>query len=410
MGKGVILPKCTEFDVAVLGAGPAGSAAAISLAKANHRVVLLDHAVKPDFSWGESLPPAANPLLSELGVSQENMAGDHLRSCGTQSAWGESALRDTAFIRHPRGQGWHLDRAAFDAKLRSIAVENGVYLLTYGGQLRFDRAKLGCWKLVIDGPEKFTIRTRWIVDCSGRQSWFASRLGIKRIHFDRLVAVGGIFRNQERCLDQDTATLIEAVSDGWWYTIRMPGGKRIAAFVTHPGGDSLQHARTFDGFLNLLSKTHHIMPRVNQGNYILDHGPTVTVANSSRLEILWGEGWTAAGDAAIAFDPLSSQGVFHALYSGLAAARAVSAAISGDTVALDGYAHRLDAVFAEYMIKRKLFYSLERRWAENQFWQAARSVGYPTQDELQNFLKNFSEEATSTRPPGPTPRSSVPAR
>jgi flavin-dependent dehydrogenase len=162
--------------------------------------------------------------------------------------------------------------------------------------------------------------------------------------------------------------------------MRMPGGRRIAAYVTHPAGHSLQRARTGDGFLSLLSKTNHILPRVERGGYVLDQGPTVTVANSSRLELLWGKGWTAAGDSAMAFDPLSSQGVFHALYSGVTAARAVSAAISGDPLALDGYSCRLNAVFAEYMIKRKLFYSLERRWAENRFWQMARSVGpHPAQ-------------------------------
>jgi flavin-dependent dehydrogenase len=368
------LPGCAEFDVAVIGAGPAGSAAAISLAKAGHRVLLLDRASRADFSWGESLPPAANPLLSELGVSQEIMAADHLRSCGTQSVWGESVLRDTAFIRHPRGQGWLLDRAAFDAKLRSIAVEHGAHLLTYIGQLRFHREQQGSWKLVMDSPQELATNAHWIVDCSGRRSWFASRLGVKRIHLDRQVAIGGIFSNPPTSLDQDTATLVEAVSGGWWYTLRVPHGKRIVVYLTQPGGNTMQQARTKAGFLDLLSNTNHVIRRVKECGYTLEHGPTATVANSSRLEVLWGDGWTAAGDAAMAFDPLSSQGIFHALYSGVSAARAVSATLSGDSLASDRYVQRLDAVFSEYIIKRMLFYSLERRWVDNHYWQTALSV------------------------------------
>jgi flavin-dependent dehydrogenase len=369
------LPGCAEFDAAVIGAGPAGSAAAISLAKAGHRVLLLDRASRTNFSWGESLPPAANPLLNELGVSQEIMAADHLRSCGTQSAWGENVMQDTAFIRHPRGQGWLLDRAAFDAKLRSIAVENGAHLITNVSQLRFHREQQSHWKLVMDSLEELPIDARWIVDCSGRQSWFASRLGVKRNHLDRQVAIGGIFSNQPTSLDQDTATLVEAVPGGWWYTLRTPNGKRIVVYLTHPGGNTMQRARTKAGFLDLLSNTNHVVRRVQEGGYTLDHGPTTTVANSSRLKVLWGDGWTAAGDAAMAFDPLSSQGIFNALYSGVSAARAVSATLSGDSLAPDRYVQRLDAVFSEYMIKRTLFYSLERRRVDNHYSQTALCVG-----------------------------------
>ena len=367
--------RCAEFEVAVLGAGPAGSAVAISLAKANHQVVLLDHASTPDFRWGESLPPAANPLLSELGVSQEVMAADHLRSCGTQSAWGESALREAPFIRHPRGPGWHLDRTAFDAKLRSIAVQNGARLLTYAGQLSIRRELQGYWKLVVNGPEEWSINARWIVDCSGRQSWLASRLGVKRIHLDRQVAIGGIFEGHGPPADWDSATVVEAAAGGWWYTLRMPNDIRIVVHVTHPGGNTMQVARTESGFLRLLSNTSHVRRRLEGCGYRLDHGPTVAVANTSRLQVLCGDGWTAAGDAAMAFDPLSSQGVFNALYSGTRAAYAVSASLSGDSLALGRYVHRLDAVFAEYMINRRLVYSLERRWGYDHFWQTASSAG-----------------------------------
>ena len=374
------MQTCAEFDVAVLGAGPAGAAVAISLAKAKRRVVLLDYASAPDFVWGESLPPAANPLLCELGVSQEMMGADHLRSCGTRSAWGESVVHDNLFIRHPRGQGWHLNRTAFDARLRSVAVQNGARLLTYAGQLSFQRQRQGFWKLVVNGPQEWTIKARWIVDCSGRRSWLASRLGAKRIHFDRLVAIGGLFKRQGLPVDEDSATLVEAAPDGWWYTLRMPNDNRIVVYVTHPGRSTMQLARTESGFLGLLSETNHVRRRLEECGYTLDNGPMVAVANSSRLEVLWGDGWTAAGDAGMAFDPVSSQGVFNALYSGVRAAQAVSAALSGDLLALDRYVHRLDAVFAEYMINRRLVYSLERRWSNGHFWQTALSVGHNAGD------------------------------
>jgi hypothetical protein len=45
-----------------------------------------------------------------------------------------------------------------------------------------------------------------------------------------------------------------------------------------------------------------------------------TTAHSSVLEPCGSAGWLAAGDASMSFDPLSSQGLLHALFTGLAAA------------------------------------------------------------------------------------------
>src|SRR5262245_55026545 len=61
-----------RYDVAVVGAGPAGAATATHLARAGWRVVLVDRALFPrDKPCAESLSPAAEPLLAELGALEE---------------------------------------------------------------------------------------------------------------------------------------------------------------------------------------------------------------------------------------------------------------------------------------------------------------------------------------------------
>lgn len=349
-------------------------AATITLARAGNRVLVLDQNATPQFHWGEALSPAANPLLRELGITTESMAANHLRSSGIQSAWGDGVLRDSPSLRDPRGHGWLLDRAAFDSKLRSIALESGAQFQNNAGGLQFQREPHTCWNLIAKDCGYSTLRVTWIIDCSGRQSWFASRLGVKRIRFGRQIAFGGIFRNHGSSTDQDAATLIEAVHDGWWYTSRVPNGRRVTVYLTHPDSDTVQSARTKSGFYGLLSATKHVLPRIERANYVLDHNPAATLANSSRLEAFSGDGWTAAGDAATAFDPLSSQGIFHGLYSGVASARAVSASMSGDSLALSEYTRRLHVIFSEYLRNRNLFYCIEQRWLGSHFWQTAVGV------------------------------------
>ncbi len=94
-----------EFDLVVIGAGPAGSAVAITVARAGARVLLLDHNHHQSFKVGESLPPAANTVLQALGVTRQFLAAQHSPSCGVQSSWGSPLLRNADFIRDPRGHG-----------------------------------------------------------------------------------------------------------------------------------------------------------------------------------------------------------------------------------------------------------------------------------------------------------------
>jgi flavin-dependent dehydrogenase len=97
--------------------------------------------------------------------------------------------------------------------------------------------------------------------------------------------------------------------------------------------------------------------------------PRVVAANSARLEHFAGAGWLAAGDAGAAFDPLSSQGILSALYSGLKAGRALHSHLSGDDAALAGYGGAMAAVYDAYLHNRATFYAAERRWPGSPFWQ-----------------------------------------
>jgi flavin-dependent dehydrogenase len=69
------------------------------------------------------------------------------------------------------------------------------------------------------------------------------------------------------------------------------------------------------------------------------------------------------------FDPLSSQGLFHALYTGLAAGPAALAMLRGDPRAGAEYSAALDPVWHAYAAHRDLYYGMERRWPDAPFWR-----------------------------------------
>src|SRR5439155_27217291 len=75
----------------------------------------------------------------------------------------------------------------------------------------------------------------------------------------------------------------------------------------------------------------------------------VTFSGTVRLDRFSGPGWLAVGDSAVAFDPLSSQGILKALESGWHAAETAADVLQGNTTAVDSYTGWLEAEFATYM-------------------------------------------------------------
>jgi len=76
----------------------------------------------------------------------------------------------------------------------------------------------------------------------------------------------------------------------------------------------------------------------------------------------------------MSFDPLSSQGIFNALYSGIKAGQALQHGIRGDLSLLSSYEDRLRKIYSAYLSSRNVYYSLERRWPSSRFWQRRRNT------------------------------------
>lgn len=357
-----------EFDALVIGGGPAGCAASIRLARLGYNIAMAES--RPlQFKIGESLPPAVKPLLAELGALS---ACDGARiSFGNQSAWGSDRLDDTDFIRDPNGPGWHVDRACFEARLRSIAGDRGVFLLEPARVLSVSRTGR-MWLAALNGEQE-SVSARWMIDCTGRTAAFAQSQNARRRHFDRLVAVAAVFECPDA--DRDSRTLVESAEMGWWYTSLIPGSRRVVVLHTDPAIPAFRTLRTVDGFLQALVISSRVSACIREFGSRMTGVPRIFVANSSRLDDVIGEGWIAAGDAAAAFDPLSSQGILTGLYSGIHAADTVHAGFQGASGAADRYRQIIDDVFDAYLSNRDRYYAMERRWSESLFWRP-RSVLY----------------------------------
>jgi flavin-dependent dehydrogenase len=354
-----------EADVLVVGAGPAGAVCALNLAPMR-RVLMVDRRLAADARIGESLVPAARRLFTDMGLWEAFLAQGHCPNFAGRSVWGgpEPVERDN--LRDLDGPGWHLDRTRFDDWLRAVAVQRGAAALIparFGAVVRDGEA----WRLslAVDG-RMVPVRARVVVDAGGRGSTVARGFGGRRIVGDRLVC--GWMHGRDLPDRQAGLTHIEAEPDGWWYTAPLPGGRRVVAFHTDSDLDAAGVAA--DGPAALLRRMPGFLSDVLAGSgFAAEGGGGFCAAHSAELAPFAGDGWVAVGDSALSFDPLSSQGLFNALYTGLAGAEAVDRALSGDAEALGEYAASLSSIRDAYRIHLDAWYGLERRWAGRPFWE-----------------------------------------
>jgi len=358
-----------RFHAVVAGGGPAGAAAALALARGGRRVLLVDDRPRGAFRIGEALAPAALPLLRDLGVLARVLADGHLPRHGNLSSWGSPELHASDFIFDPNGHGFSLDRARFDASLLDGAREAGAGVRA-ARVASAGRDGDGGWRVVLRSPEGAdqAVGCDWLVDATGRSAAIARQHGARRVHADALVAFHARF-TAGREGDRDARTMIESAPDGWWYTALVPGGARVVAWLTDADLADRAALLTEEGFVSRVAESRHLSAKLRAHDYTLTARPRGADAGSARLDRFVGEGWIAAGDSALSFDPLSSQGILTALYTGMRAGQALHAHLAGDGAALAAYANRLDEIHRAYRRNRTTFYRFEARWAEEPFWR-----------------------------------------
>jgi flavin-dependent dehydrogenase len=142
----------------------------------------------------------------------------------------------------------------------------------------------------------------------------------------------------------------------------------IAMFVTDGDECHALGLATVDAWGAQLRGTRATRDRLAAAQRVSE--PEVLAASSQHLRRTeHRRSWLAAGDAAIAVDPITGGGVVRALRSAQGAAATALACLEGDPAeALPSYETTRDADWASYLQERSAYYALERRWEEEPFW------------------------------------------
>jgi flavin-dependent dehydrogenase len=359
----------TSVDVVVLGDGPAGCVAALTLAENGARVALLGRRHRASAAhWGQCLPAQGWTWMRALGLAAAFRTGPHLPIVANRSAWSNDRIETEDLIRGPHGHSWMLDRDAFDRLLRDAAIAKGALHRRLYGRVRLEATD--GWRLRFrDGDRAWVLNADFAIDAGGRAANLALRYGARRRSDDRLVALIGCYDGQQDDVDQ--TTLIEAFDQGWWYSCRLGLRRRVVSLFTD--GDLLPRAAERAEFMaSRLRAARHLQPLLAAHGYARHAPPKAVLANSTRLERPAGERWLAAGDAAASYDPLCGHGVIAAMDSGRHAAAALIDHAQGDDFALGRHGDLQAERYAWYLRELAESYSAQQRWPTSVFWSRRR--------------------------------------
>jgi flavin-dependent dehydrogenase len=360
-----------RFDVVVIGAGPAGALTAMPLARQECRVALFDRKRSGSFSVGETLPPQVSWLLADLGLFERFSTQGHRRSPGIVSAWGSEEPLAADYLFSTNGDGWHVDRSAFNQLLREAAIGAGASL--------FEETSI---KTCFSSVRGWTVHAgdsecdcQILVDATGRHP--SSKLPHpSRLVYDRLISIVGLTKaNANGGHTPSDYTLIESVKDGWFYSALLPNGNYIVTFTTDADVYTAGRAACsayLDGQLRGAPLTR---ARIRE----LPREITAFSAVTMQRKMVAKDNWIAVGDAAQSYDPLCGLGVWTAMNAARKAAPVIQGMREGNAQSAEAYNMKHQQAFASYREKHAAYYALERRWLESAFW-ARRHRGLEARD------------------------------
>ncbi|MFK7776874.1 MAG: NAD(P)/FAD-dependent oxidoreductase [Gimesia sp.] len=334
----------SEYDVIVIGAGPAGTTVAALLAEQGRKVLVVDRARFPRFHVGESLIPETYWQLKRLGLIEQLKQTAFPKKFSVQFITEEGTetmpFYFNKYKEHESSQTWQVLRAEFDQMLVNNARNQGATIQT-GTQvldLLTEGEQVTGVKIKLNSQETQDIRAKIVVDSSGQTGFISNRFKLKVAdpHLKK-GTVWAHFKNAQRDtgVDEGATLILQTESKrSWFWYIPLPDNV-VSIGCT---GDmsymfSKERGNSEEIFYQEVERCIGIKRRLTEAQPVTEFMTTKDFSYHTTQPV--GPGWMLAGDALGFIDPVYSSGVFLALKSGELIADAINDAFAAQDFSVD---------------------------------------------------------------------------
>ncbi|MFP4530335.1 MAG: FAD-dependent oxidoreductase [Halodesulfurarchaeum sp.] len=405
------------FDAIVVGAGLAGTAAALTMAKQDLEVLVIERGNFPgakNVFGGTMYTPRVRELTGEdfEDAPVERYLGE--KRFGLLSAEDETAMsiKPGAWHEEPHNDTYTVLRGNFDEWFAEQAVEAGATLVTQTtvtDVLREDGSIVG---VETDRPDG-TIRAPVVVLAEGGNSLVSEAAGLKEPDPPENVAIGvkevrkyGRETIEERFgLGEDDGAAYHyfgegacggAVGGGFIYTNK----RTLAIGLAYTISDAIEDERKPDEVLSDFKEHPAIAPLVKGGRVVEYSAKAIPEGGASAVPELAHDGAVIVGDAAslLLNNGIHLEGTNMAVESGYLAGQAVAEAVEAgrtDAAALQGYPDRLeDSYVMENLRNYDWFGDFAHGEKQFLFEQLPRAL---TEAELEFFKQDYEPKETHAK-------------
>lgn len=354
--------------ILILGGGPAGCAVALGLQRLGYAVTLVTE---------------ARPFAAIEGVSERVV--DSLRNIGFQRA-----------LEHieppsPRWVTWNgvtsaanterlIHRQAFDVAMLDDVRAVGVEVLI--GRVR--RCQLG---QQAQSNHKINVETeagtreltgQFLVEARGRA---APAAGIERLRSAETVSLLQRWRSAAPESSLTARSAVESFEQGWAWMASMPNGERYLQLTLDVASANLPpKSQLSDWCQKQFQQLEQAQPFIHKAQPEHLHARASTQILSRALV---GDNWIRVGDAAMAVDPLSGNGIFQSMSSALQSPAVINTLIQAPEraqLAKDFYLQRVEGLFFRFARTGRDFCRQEQQWPDSPFW--SRRCNWPDSEPL----------------------------
>ncbi len=330
-----------NYDVVVIGGGPAGSTVAALLAEAGRKVLVVERTKFPRFHIGESLMPETYWVFKRLGMLPKLRDSDFVKKYSVQFVTASGKESQPFFFdeRDPRecSQTWQVPRDRFDEMMLDNAADCGteVWMEANVNDVILepsesdDLPRAAGVIVTPKGGQPVRIGAKVVVDATGMNALLSKKLGIRRT--DPQLRKASLFAHYKGCRRDPgknggaTLVLSTAQNDGWFWYIPLPNDITSVGVVGDIDRLTADKSRTPEQKLeDEIANCPGLADRMPGSTRVSD--VHVISDFSYRATRCAGDGWVLVGDAFGFLDPMYSSGVFLALKSGEMAADAINEA------------------------------------------------------------------------------------